>query len=147
MVMVEGVSLDQVAVPVTSCVEPSLKVAVALNCCVVPSGRAGFAGVTSTEIITAEVTDSALDPPTEPTLAVMFAIPWVTLLATPAEGPSLLIVATAGVSELHCTVPVMFCVLPSVKVPVAVNCCVVPRGMEGIAGVTAVETRNAGVTL
>ena len=60
---------------------------------------------------------------------------------------SLLIVAVAGVSELHCTVPVIFCVLPSVYVPVAVNCCVIPRARVGIAGVTAIETRTAGVTV
>ena len=28
----------------------------------------------------------------------------------------------------------------------AVNCCVLPRGIEGIAGVTAIDTRFAGVT-
>jgi hypothetical protein len=75
MLMVEGVSLDQVAEFVTSCVLPSLKVAMASNCCVLPSGIAGFAGVTASEIITAEVTVSALDPLTEPALAVIFAVP------------------------------------------------------------------------
>lgn len=29
----------------------------------------------------------------------------------------------------------------------AVNCCVVPRGIVGIAGVTAMETRTAGLTV
>ena len=37
--------------------------------------------------------------------------------------------------------------LPSVKVPVAVNCSVVPDGMVGIAGVSAIETRFAEVTV
>ena len=32
-------------------------------------------------------------------------------------------------------------------VPVAVNCWVVPRGIDGIAGVTAIETSAAGVTV
>jgi hypothetical protein len=36
--------------------------------------------------------------------------------------------------------------VPSVNVPVAVNCWVVPRGILGIAGVTAIETSAAGVT-
>ena len=57
----------------------------------------------------------------------------------------MLIVATVSVSELQWTVLVMFCMLPSVKVPVAVNCWVAPEGMVGIAGVTAMETRTAGV--
>lgn len=37
--------------------------------------------------------------------------------------------------------------LPSVNVPVAANWSVVPRGMLGIAGVTAIETNAAGVTV
>src|SRR5258708_13096286 len=49
--------------------------------------------------------------------------------------------------ESHWTEPVMFCVLPSVKVPVAANCSVVPRGMAGIAGVMTIETSAAGVTV
>lgn len=41
----------------------------------------------------------------------------------------------------------MSCVLPSVKVPVAASCIVVPSGMVGIAGVTAIDTNAAGVTV
>lgn len=37
--------------------------------------------------------------------------------------------------------------LPSLKVPVAANCSVVPSGMVGIAGVMAMETNVAGVTV
>ena len=59
----------------------------------------------------------------------------------------MLIVATPVVLELHCTVFVMFWLLPSVKVPVAVNCWVVPSGICGIAGVMATETSAAGVTV
>ena len=56
-------------------------------------------------------------------------------------------VATAVVSEFHCTVLVMFCVLPSVYVPVAMKGCVLPTGMTGIAGATAIDTSVAGVTV
>ena len=35
----------------------------------------------------------------------------------------------------------------SVYVPVAVNCCVVPRAMLGVAGVTAIDTKVAAVTV
>lgn len=59
----------------------------------------------------------------------------------------MLIVAVDGVSEVHRTVDVRFCVLPSVNVPVAVTCCVVPNGMDGIAGVTAIDTSAAAVTV
>ena len=38
-------------------------------------------------------------------------------------------------------------VLLSLKVPVAANCWVEPFGIEGFAGVTAIDTRVAGVTV
>ena len=47
----------------------------------------------------------------------------------------------------HFTELVRFCVLPSVKVAVAVNCCVSPRATEGLAGVTAIEVRAAVETV
>jgi NAD(P)H-hydrate repair Nnr-like enzyme with NAD(P)H-hydrate epimerase domain len=53
----------------------SLKVAATVNCCDVPSGTAGFAGVMASETITAELTVSVLDPVTDPELAVMVAVP------------------------------------------------------------------------
>ena len=37
--------------------------------------------------------------------------------------------------------------MPSVNVPVAVNCSVVPSGMEGLGGVTEIATSWAGVTV
>ena len=46
---------------------------------------------------------------------------------TPEASPLALIVATAGVDEFQFTWLVMFCVLPSEYVPVAVNCCVASR--------------------
>src|SRR5208282_6636110 len=49
--------------------------------------------------------------------------------------------------ELHIAVLVRFCVLPSLYVPVAVNCCVVPAAIEGFAGVTAIETSVGAVTV
>ncbi len=114
IVAVEGVSDDQVTVLVRFCVPPSVNVPVAVNACIVPSARDGVAGVTASDTRAAEVTVSAVEPVTDPTLAEMFAVPCSPLLATPCEPAALLIVATIGVSELHCTVPVMFCMLPSV---------------------------------
>jgi hypothetical protein len=49
--------------------------------------------------------------------------------------------------ELHVTEPVKFCVELSENVPVAVNCCVVPLAIEGFAGVTAIDTSVAEVTV
>jgi hypothetical protein len=114
MVAVETVSDDHVTVLVRFCVLPSLNVPVAVNACIVPSAIDGVAGVIAIETRAAVVTVSVVVPLTEPEVAVIAAVPCPTLLAKPALAASLLIVAAAGVSELHCTVLVMFCVLPSV---------------------------------
>ena len=140
------VSELQVAVEVRFCVLPSVKLPVATNCCVVPSAIEGFPGVTAMETSAAELTVNAVEPCTDPEIALMLAEPVATLLANPWLPALLLMVATEVVSELHCTVAVMFCMLPSVKVPVAVNWTVVPRGMPGIAGVIAMVTSAAGFT-
>jgi hypothetical protein len=147
IVAVAGVSDDHVAVLVRSCVVPSVYVPVAVNCCVVPAAIVGVTGVTANVTNAAGVTVSVVVPLTEPALAVIWAVPAPVLLANPAVPPPVLIVPTPGVSELHSTVPVMFCVLPSVYVPVAVNCSVVPSAITGIAGVTATDTSTAGVTV
>lgn len=145
VVAVETVSDDHVAVLVRSCVPPSVNVPVAVNCSLVPSAIDGVAGVTANDTSAAVLTVSVVDPLTEPEVAVIVAVPSPTLLPKPCVGAALLIVATVAVSEPHCTVLVMFCVLPSVYVPVAVNCSLVPSGMVGIAGVTAIETSTAGL--
>jgi hypothetical protein len=49
--------------------------------------------------------------------------------------------------ELHVAVVVRFCVLLSEYVPVAVNCSVLVVPIVGFAGVTAIETSVAGVTV
>ena len=64
-------------------------------------------------------------------------------MATPAA----VIVAVAGVPEDHVTELVRFWVLLSLKVPVAVNCCVAPLVKVGFAGVTAIDFNVAAVTV
>lgn len=59
----------------------------------------------------------------------------------------MLIVATPVLLELQVTVVVRFCVLLSEKVPVAVNCSVPVVPMVGFAGVTAIDTSVAAVTV
>jgi len=51
------------------------------------------------------------------------------------------------VTELQVAVLVKFCVELSEKVPVAVNCSVLPFAIEGFAGVTAMDTSVAAVTV
>src|SRR5438132_1440725 len=114
----------------------------AVNCWVWPLGTLADCGVIAIETSDAAVTVRTVEPVTDPEVALMVAVPVAMLVARPV----LLTVATVVVSELHCTVFVMFCMVPLVNAPVAVNCCVVPNGMLGIAGVTAIETKAADVT-
>ncbi len=61
-------------------------------------------------------------PVIAPDAAVMVVLPAATPEARPLDPPALLIVATAGADELQVTDAVRTCVVPSVYVPVAVNC-------------------------
>ena len=103
----------QVAVAVMSCVLPSLNVPVAANCWVVPSAIDGLAGLIAIETKTAAVTVSVVEPVTEPEATPIVVAPTPALVARPAVPAELLMVATLGAVEVHCTDVVMFCVLLS----------------------------------
>ena len=93
-----------------------------------------------------DVTVSPVEPTIEPDSACaarIVVVPCITAVANPVP----VIVATDCLVEDQVTELVRFCVLPSVYVPVAVNCTVRPLAAEGLAGVTAMETSLAGVTL
>jgi hypothetical protein len=83
------------------------------------------------------------EPLIAPDAAVIVALPSPTPLARPEP----FMLATVATEELQLTEPVRFCVLPSVKVPVAVNCCVVSSAMVALGGPTAMETKTGGVTV
>ena len=68
-------------------------------------------------------------------------------MPTAVARPVLLIVAMVVDEEFHVAVLVRFCEVPSLKVPVAVNCWVFPMVIEGFAGVTAMDASAAGVTV
>src|SRR5260370_155568 len=127
----------QVADAVRSWVLLSLNVPVALNCCVAPFGTEGFAGVTAIDCNTGAVTVSVVEPLIVPEVALIVLDPVATVVANPA----LLIVATVVVPEVQVTVLVIFCVLLSVYLPVAVNCCVNPLVTDAFAGVTLIELK------
>jgi hypothetical protein len=59
-------------------------------------------------------TVSVVEAVTDPIVAVIVVCPVPALVASPLLPAELLIVATAGVFELHVTMAVMFCVLASV---------------------------------
>jgi hypothetical protein len=107
-----------VAVLVRFWVVPSLKVPVAVNCCVVPFTIDGFTGVTAIDWSVAAVMVSVVEPTIEDDVALIVEVPTAVPVARPAD----VIVAVAAFDELHVAVLVRFCVVPSLKVPVAVNC-------------------------
>ena len=142
MVAAAGFEDVQTADPLTSCEVLSLNVPVAANCFVVPTAILEFAGVTAIEIKLAPVMVSDAVPLTEPELAVIVVKPVPTLVATPVEST----VATDKDEEDQVT-DWSHCVLPSSKLPTAVNSCVVPSAMDGTAGVTEIEIRCAATTV
>ena len=80
---------------------------------------------------------------TAPEVAAMVVVPAVRAVTRPFP----LIVATAVLLEVQVTELVTSCVVPSEKVPMAVNCWVVAPGMVGLVGVTVMEDRLADVTV
>ena len=120
IVAVDVVADAQVTEAVRFCVLLSLYVPVAVNCCVWPLAIEGLAGVTAIETRVAEPTVSTVDPDTDPEVAL------ITLVPTPAPvaRPPAVMVAVEMVADAQLTEAVRFCVLLSLYVPVAVNCCV-----------------------
>jgi hypothetical protein len=99
---------------------PSLNVPVAVNCRVDPLTMDGLAGVTAMDC--SATTVSTVLPVTPFNVALTALVPPF----APVAKPALVIVAVEVVAERHITWLVKFWVLPSAKVPVAVNCSVDP---------------------
>ncbi len=97
--------------------------------------------MTGTGFIPDPTVGVVMDVDAPPDAAVIVIEPVPTDVARLLEPAVLLIVATDADVELHVTDPVKFCVVLSEKVPVAVNCHVVPRAMLGLVGVTEMDTR------
>jgi hypothetical protein len=77
---------------------------------------------------------------TPPEFPPITAVPEPLAVANPATLGAFAIVATLADDELQWVVIVMSCVVPSLKLPVAVNCCVLPTVTVGLAGVIANDT-------
>jgi len=153
LTVIEATLMDdelQTTVPVISCVLLSENVPVAVNCCKVPSGMSALTGVTLMEVRVALVTVRIALWETAPEVAVMVEVPGVNPIARPCA-PFTLMPTTEGFDELQVTRPVAFSVVPLVRVPVAVNCRVVPRAMEALveerANVVIVGALTVRVTL
>ena len=138
--MVES-AIVQTAVFVNTRVLPSLYVPVATRGSVVPIANDALAGVTAMETSTACPTFSVAVPLTKPDVAVMTAVPTPSPLATPP--PAML--ATVE-DEVQVTELVRSCALPSLYVPVAVNCWLVPLAIDALPGLTDIDTNTGDVT-
>jgi hypothetical protein len=95
------------------------------------------------EINTAGFTVNPVDPVTLPEVALMLAVPGVVAVASPA----LLIETIDGLADDQLTAVVRSFVLPSLYVPVALNCCVCPFATTGFAGVTAMLASVGGAAV
>jgi hypothetical protein len=100
-------------------------------------------GLTDNETRTGAVTANVAEPVTVPEAAVIVAVPCARLVAN----PPLLTVAIGVAEEDHVAVPVRFCVVPLLYVPVAINCCVYPAATDVVLGVTEIEINTGAVTV
>ena len=75
-----------------------------------------------------------------PWLTPMVVVPVVLVVANPAFTGALAIVATLEMVELQCELMLTSCVVLSLKVPSATNCCVLPCATVGFAGVMSTDT-------
>jgi len=103
----------QETVLVMTCMVPSEKLPVAVNCCEVPRGTSGFAGVTAIDCKVALVTVNVVLPTMPPKVACMVEVPGASAVATPCVPGELLMVATLVETELHVANDVRFLLLLS----------------------------------
>src|SRR5712691_4075558 len=123
------------------CVLLSLYLPVAVNCRLLPTATIAGFGVTAIDTSAGGFTVSSVEPVTLPLVAEIVDVPVPTVEAKPVA----LIVATVAVPDAHSAL-LSTCVELSLNVPVAVNCCLFPNGIDGVTGVTAIDTSGAGVT-
>ena len=91
---------------------PSVKVAVAENCCWAPNAMDTFAGVTAIETSVAGLTIIVAEALTEAEEIAIVVVPVLKVSASPCVPPELLIVATLAFVELQCPNWVKFWVVP-----------------------------------
>jgi len=122
MIATSAFEVLQVTLVVMSFVLKSEKYPVAVNCCVTPKVIVDAEGVIIIEVRAAGVTVRFAVADREPEPAVIVTVPMPVEVASPIVGGFMLTVATVASEEAHSTEPVKSCELPSLNVPVAVNC-------------------------
>src|SRR5438445_2203856 len=115
---------------------------VAASCCVAPTWRLAFAGLTVTDATGTGGTVIAAVPLLPSLVAVIAAEP----VATAGTTPPALTVATAGASLAHVTERPMS-VSPRASFRVAVSCGAAPTVRVSFAGATVTDATGAGVTV
>jgi energy-converting hydrogenase Eha subunit E len=105
-----GVATVQLAVELTLEVEPLLYVAVAVNCCVAPTGMLALGGATAIEV---SVTPAGTVTDAFPLMPFSKAVTVVEPATTPAARPLEFTVATAGVATVQLAVELTLAVEPS----------------------------------
>jgi len=109
---------DQATEVVMFCVLPSVNVPIAVNWSVVPFAIEALAALMVIDCSVAAVIVRTIELEAIPfCVAVIVLVPAV----APVTRPAPLIVATDVFDEFHVTEFVRFCVLPSLKVPLALN--------------------------
>ena len=114
----------------------------ALNCFTAPAGMEELFGAIWRETRVALVTVTEAVAAMLPEVAVTVEVPG----ATPRLRPLASTVSTLVTLEDHCK-EVRTWVLPSSKLPVAVNCCGVPAAMDTAAGEMVMEVSCAETTV
>ena len=141
MVPALGLEVAHVTLDVMSWVVPPAKVATALYCCVLPSVFVELVGVTAIEVIFASAIVIVVEPLTVPDAAVIVACPG----ETPVTNPVVLMLAIVESEVDQKALLVKSCVVPSLKVPVAAICKVLPCWNVGVVGPT-VRVDSVGFT-
>jgi len=121
----------------------SLNVPVAVNCCLLPFDTLEFAGVMARETSVPLLTVSVVVPFRPEAVAVMVALP----VRFPKAVPELRMEATLGVDDFQDTPARLLPVLPSLKVPTAVNFTKVRASMRGLLGRIAMPVSLTVVTV
>jgi hypothetical protein len=98
-------------------------------------------------VVTVSVTGAETTAPRVAVIAVVPVVPAATDLARPLEpSAALLIEATERTEVFHVTDDVIFCVVWSVKVPIAVNWLDIPCAIDGVGVEAAIDVSVAFVT-
>jgi hypothetical protein len=118
-------------------------VPVAVSCALLPSGNDELLAATAIETRAAGETVNAVMPLIPPTVAEIDAPPTAFVAAVPAA----LMLTTPGAELTQLALLVRSIVLPSVYVPIALNCSLAPRGTETSLLLTAIEARTAPETV